>query len=384
MKLKCRPEDFRVQELLDLKLRRAGRYSVYRLVKRGWNTLDVVRQLEKRHGLRGIARAGLKDRHSRSVQFISARGRGPESIVEPDYRLTRVGMSQEPVSRARLVGNRFSIVMRALTGEEADLVRRRIPELSRYGTPNYYDDQRFGSARHNKGFIARRLIAGHYNGALKLYLATPSAADESRTRRLRQHLADHWGDWRRCAGLAPTEERRIFRHLAAHPRDHLGAVKLIRRDLLEIFINAYQSYVWNETMVGLLERLGVPTRTVRYSVGTLRFYERLAPNQLRYLRRLTIPAPGQKARFSSDRVAGIVERVLERDGLRLQDVKLPFRIRGLFFKPYERSALLTPTGIRASPPQPDDLYPGRSKLRLSFTLPPGAYATIVVKRLYHV
>ena len=48
------------------------------------------------------------------------------------------------------------------------------------GFPNYHDEQRFGSARLGKGFIARRLIEGDLNEALKLYMATPAANDVRR------------------------------------------------------------------------------------------------------------------------------------------------------------------------------------------------------------
>ena len=39
-----------------------------------------------------------------------------------------------------------------------------------------------------------------------------------------------------------------------------------------------------------------------------------------------------------------------------------------------------PGKLRANDPRPDELNRGRMKLNLSFTLPPGAYATLVVRR----
>ncbi|MBM3315960.1 tRNA pseudouridine(13) synthase TruD, partial [candidate division WOR-3 bacterium] len=175
MKLKCRPEDFRVEEVLSLRLGRRGPFSVYRLEKRGWNTLDAIRHLEQAHGLRRLSRAGIKDRYSESVQFLSLSGRGPRLVKEKNYSLRLCGMADEPVSRRVLLGNRFRITLRAVTLPEVEAVMRSVPEVREFGLPNYYDEQRLGSARHGQGFIARRLIDGHYNGALKLYLATPSS-----------------------------------------------------------------------------------------------------------------------------------------------------------------------------------------------------------------
>jgi tRNA pseudouridine13 synthase len=53
----------------------------------------------------------------------------------------------------------------------------------------------------------------------------------------------------------------------------------------------------------------------------------------------------------------------------------------VFFKAYPRKAVVTPEHLKASSPEPDDLYPGRKKLVLSFFLPPGSYATMLIKRL---
>lgn len=381
MKLKCRPEDFRVEEKLNLRLKKRGAYSVYRLEKRFWNTLDVIRELETRHRLRDIGRAGLKDRYSHSIQYLSARGTGPKGIFANNYRLMLAGMSDVPVSKELALGNRFSITLRALAENEVETVRSAVPAIRHSGVPNYYDDQRFGSARHGRGFIARKLIAGHYNGALKLFLATPSSADDSRTRRTKQSLAEHWGDWRRCLEAAPAEARPAIRHLVAHRADFKTAIKLLPRQLLELFLNAYQSYLWNETLAGLLARLKVPTRQVEYSVGTMLFYERLAPDKLSYLRRMEIPAFAPGTAFKSDLVASIASEVLAKEGLDMNQLRLKLRVRGLFFKTFDRPALVVPSGLELSRPEPDDMYPGRVKMEVSFFLPPGSYATVVLKRL---
>ena len=213
MKLKVRPADFYVEEHLGLRPGRRGAYSLYRLEKEGWNTLDIIRELEHRYHLHGIRRAGLKDRYTRSVQYLSIPGPGPSAIAAQDWKLTFVGRSTEPISNAALLGNRFSITLRDLTPDEVAAIDASFPEVILWGIPNYYDEQRMGSARHGQGFIARRLIAGHHNGALKLWLATPSAADSPRTRRAKQATLEHWGDWFRCRQYVPPEARAALDHL---------------------------------------------------------------------------------------------------------------------------------------------------------------------------
>jgi len=381
MKLKVKPEDFRVEERLNLRLKRAGAYSVYRLEKRLWNTLDVIRHLEQRHNLRHLSRAGLKDRYSHSIQYLSIPGRGPHSVVEKNYSLRLAGMADQPVSRDILVGNSFQVRLRALTADETSAILSALPRVNRYGFPNYYDEQRLGSARHGQGFIARRLIDGHFNGALRLWLATPSAADDSHSRQTKAALEQHWGDWKRCLELVPPEARPAIEHLSHSPKDFKGAVYLIPRNLLELFINAYQAWLWNEIMAGVLADLKVPLRALEYSHGTLAFYDELTPAQDKYLGRLVIPAPGPDAEPESERVARITNQVLAREGLSLKQLEPRFRIRGVFFKAYPRAAVVRPERMKASRPDDDDLYPGRQTVLLSFFLPAGSFATILVKRL---
>ncbi|MGB9741576.1 MAG: tRNA pseudouridine(13) synthase TruD [bacterium] len=382
MKLKCQPEDFRVEEILRLRLKPRGAYSIYRLEKRFWNTLDVIRQVQFRYRLKGFSRAGLKDRYSRSIQYLSLPGKGPELIAAPNYQLTFIGMADEPVTPALLIGNRFRITVRSLKEEELDAAGRSLPLIKKFGVANYYDEQRFGSARHQAGFIARKLIAGHYNGALKLFLATPSADDDSRTRRIKEQLAMNWGQWQKCREIVPIEGKEAISHLVKRPKDFEGAVRLLPKTLLELFINAYQSWLWNETLRLLLEELGRADLRVRYRLGEMVFYEKLTAAEARYLFRLVIPVPGPRAVFKSEKISRIVQRVLAKEGLELKSLKLKFRVKGLYFKPWDRPAVFKPQKLAIEEPQPDELYPGKRKLTISFVLPPGAYATVLVKRLF--
>jgi len=381
MKLKARPEDFRVEERLKLRLKRAGAFSVYRLEKRFWNTLDVINHLEQRHGLRKLSRAGLKDRYALSVQYLSLPGRGPRQVIEKNYTLRLAGMADEPVSRDVLLDNSFKVTLRALTDEEGSAILSALPKVNRFGFPNYYDEQRLGSARHGQGFIARRLIAGHFNGALRLWLGTPSAADDTQMRRRKAAIEDHWGNWPRILELAPPEGQPAIRHLSLNPKDFKGAVYLIPRTLLELFVNAYQGWLWNEVLAALLADLKIPLRQLEYSLGTLAFYDELTPTDAKFLSKLIIPAPGPDAEFASERAARATNQVLAREGLTLDQLELKMRIRGVFFKAYPRKAMVVPEHLKASPTEGDDLYPGRKKLVLSFFLPPGSYATMLIKRL---
>ena len=73
MKLKCRPEDFRVEELTAAKPGGSGRYTFYRLTKRDLGTIEAVEAIRRRWNLSGrqVSYAGLKDRHASTIQYLS-------------------------------------------------------------------------------------------------------------------------------------------------------------------------------------------------------------------------------------------------------------------------------------------------------------------------
>jgi tRNA pseudouridine13 synthase len=381
MRIKCRPDDFQVREKLDLRVGRSGQYSVYRLRKQLWNTLDVVRDLERKHGFVDVGRAGLKDRYSLSTQYLSVPGRGPRKVTDKNYTLEYIGRSEEPVSRRILLGNDFTVTARDLHEREAEVILQSLPAVQRFGFANYYDEQRLGSARHGEGFIARRMVDGHFNGALKLYLATPSPADDPKTRRMKTLVAENWGRWVDVVRLVPYEARPVVEHLIRKPRDFKGAIGFVPRSLLELFIGAYQAYFWNETLVVFLRELGTPTREISYSHGHLAFWNELSAEHDACLDKLVIPAIGPRAKFQSERIQAITTALLKREGLELGDLKPKTHILGIFFKSYERRARVVPERLRSTKPEPDDLYPGRLKLTLSMFLPAGSYATILLKRL---
>jgi tRNA pseudouridine13 synthase len=54
--------------------------------------------------------------------------------------------------------------------------------------------------------------------------------------------------------------------------------------------------------------------------------------------------------------------------------------RDTFFAKGSRSALCLPVGL-ASEARPDERHQGQQKLILSFDLPRGSYATLIVKRI---
>jgi tRNA pseudouridine13 synthase len=377
MKIKQKPEDFVVTELDRFDLVRTGPFALYRLIKWDIGTLEAVRNLGRNWNLSGaqISFGGLKDRHARTEQVISIRG-GPERNFEGSaFRVEYLGRSRDPISRSSFHGNRFEITVRDL---------ERIPDLEplrRFGVPNYFDDQRFGSIRGTGGdFIGRALVRGDYEGALKLAIASPSGQDRKAERELRTRLRDRWGDWSGLAKeLPPSTERSVAHFLADRPGAFGFAFELLDQNLRILYLSAYQSWLWNRTLAEIVRKLPDPYE-VEYAAGRHVFYRSLRPEEQDRLAELTIPLITPAQKFEGD-TAGIVASLLREEAIEQRQFRLK-KLAKTFFGKGQRDAVVAPSGLTSSSGD-DELHRGRRRLTLAFELPRGSYATILLKRLFH-
>ncbi|MEO0075185.1 MAG: tRNA pseudouridine(13) synthase TruD [candidate division WOR-3 bacterium] len=386
MKIKVKPQDFIVEEICDYQLTNRGEYAIYQLNKESWDTFDLLDYLSRKYHLKNIGRAGIKDRYSHSIQYLSIKHGPKRDIQEKNFTLSYLGQSQAPITLNNLLGNKFTITIRDLAKPEIEYLKVNLEQVKKYGIINYYDEQRMGSARAHKGFIAEKLVKKHYNGALKLYLATPSKYDDSKMRKLKKHILNNWGNWQKCllTDFDYSQLRYPLLYLNNHPKNFKGAIKTIRKDLLEMFINAYQAYLWNETVKELVKSRKIDYFKVNYGFGELYFYEEIDQTDYDYLSSLDIQAPSYKAKFTDHKIKELMDAVLQRDNLSLSKLKLDLRIKGLFFKPYARKVLMHIQDLKLLTIDQDDLYPNQYKFTLSFILDKGSYATILLKRISHL
>ena len=175
MRLKEIPEDFVVYEVADIHPERGGSYALYRLRKRDLTTWDVLGEIARRLRRRQdeIGYGGLKDRHAVSHQFVTIPNGPKRDLHGEGWALEYLGQVSSPMSKAKLRGNLFEITVRELGISEEEL-SREVEAVRRFGLPNYFDEQRFGSARHGRGFVAKEVILGNYERALYLLLVEGS------------------------------------------------------------------------------------------------------------------------------------------------------------------------------------------------------------------
>lgn len=385
MKLKCRPEDFVVTELSEFPIRAKGEFAVYELRKRGIGTPEAITQLLQVWNLpRGrVSYGGLKDRHAVTSQFVTIQ-RGPARHAHRDqWTLSYLGQADESFTPANISANRFEIVMRDMSVEACQRAVAALVEVANWGLPNYFDDQRFGSVSTDGEFIARPWIDGDYERTLFLALAATTRHDRSAEKREKVALRERWGHWDEVIKqLGKSHRRSIVSYLVQHPQEFKGAWTRVRQDLRSLYLSAFQSMLWNKILAAAIHA-SCPEEAcvdVLLSLGPAPFFRTLDSDAILDLSALMIPLPSSRFVYEDDApITALTDLVLGREGLTRQAIKIKYP-RDSFFSKGERPAVLR-VGEVNSQEIDDDVYLNQRALSLSFTLPKGSYATILVKRL---
>jgi tRNA pseudouridine13 synthase len=387
MKIKCQPEDFRVEELPLVWPDGSGRYTLYRLTKRGVGTIEAIETICHRWNIPGrrVSYAGLKDRHAVTTQYVSIVDGPARTLSAPNFEVEPVGRLPKPYGPQQLRGNRFELVLRDLTEEEVGRIITAIPAIPNDGLPNYFDDQRFGSVGSSGEFIAQAWLAGDFERALKLALADPNPFDRAGLKAQKATLRAHWGRWAEAkAGLPRSSARSIVTYLVDHPTDWRGAFARLRRELRTLFFSAFQSHLWNLILARWLECSTRPEQLVptALKVGTLPFPRWLQPEQVRSLTALQLPLPSSRSQLPEGKLGEIILEVLQPFGLAWSNLRVRY-LKDVFFSKGSRGCLFFPESLEFASLK-DHLHTSRHALRLSFGLAKGSYATILVKRLTSV
>lgn len=385
MKLKQRPDDFRVEELTDAKPQEAGEFAFYRLDKTGWTTPDALAAIRRRWQIdfRRLSYGGLKDRHAITSQHVTV-FRGPKrNLSHERVTLTYLGQRSEPFTAADIRANRFEITLRAMSDDVVSHAEAALHEVADAGLPNYFDDQRFGSVGEQGEFVAKEMVFGRFERALWLALAAPYEHDRADAKREKLILCSSWAKWPECQAKLPKgHARSIVSYLAAHPADFKGAVARLRPELQGLYLSAYQSYLWNKMLARwLTQTLGPADLTsVDLKLGEVPAPVRLPDEHRGAWEALALPLPSARVKPEPNAPwLPIVEEVLNGEGLTLAELK----VKGMqkpFFSKGDRSACVRPENLTGSH-SADELNKGRQKLVLKFDLPRGSYATMLVKRV---
>ncbi len=384
MKIKVRPEDFIVNEVIEVNPSEKGEYGLFILKKRGWNTLDALSKISRRIRIptSEISYGGKKDRYGLTSQYITIRKPPVMELIDKSYSIKLIGFTDTRMGPHLIRGNNFEITVRDLNEDEINNAMREIEFIRDYGYPNYFDDQRFGSYDPIQGFIGEKIIKRHFNGALKIYLTHIHPEDKGDEKRRKRFIYEHYGRWKECLSMAKTEfERLSFSYLMDNPDGFLPLLQRIPSEEMSLFFSAYQSFLWNEVLRRLISRL--PFRrlsTAKGIAGDYVFYKETDSEIFSYLKDLIIPLPSSKMEIGDEDVRLIYDEVFNERGIKRSMFNLR-SIRQAFFKSFERNAIVIPQSLSFEI-RDDEIYNGKKTLHLRFFLRRGSYGTMLIKRIF--
>lgn len=151
-KLKVQPEDFKVQEILTFEPLGEGEHVFVWIQKTELNTAYVAEQLAKfaEVPLRNVSYAGRKDKYAVTEQWFSIHLPG---LIELDWqkfslpgaKVLRSDRHHKKLRSGNLDCNLFKITIRDL--DHTEDLEKRLQAVRSKGVPNYFGSQRFGEIR---------------------------------------------------------------------------------------------------------------------------------------------------------------------------------------------------------------------------------------------
>lgn len=236
-KIKQKPEDFVVNEITNIKLKKKGNFSIFLLKKKDYTTERAVQTIANKLNIprKFIGYAGNKDKVAITTQYISIKNAKIKELELKDIRLDFKGYLDKPILLGDLEGNEF--IIKVMTNKTPKKITKMI---------NYFGEQRF--SKNNKE-IGKLIVKRDFKRAVDL--------------------------------IIKNNEEQVKEYLSKNPTDYIGALRRIPLKILKLYVHSYQSYLWNEMAVesnvktlpiigfgtkitenikGILEKEGITTR----------------------------------------------------------------------------------------------------------------------------
>lgn len=181
-KFKTVPEDFKVVEQIAYELSGEGEHLWCWVEKRGENTDWVAGRLANWAGTSkaNVGFAGQKDRQAVTQQWFSIQLPGkadpdPQDLNIEGVKILKMVRHNRKLQRGGLAGNYFELLIRDLQpmsedgAFDLDVMKAELDlhlqQIAKQGVPNYFGEQRFGHNANNLREGEKLLVAEHRNNA---------------------------------------------------------------------------------------------------------------------------------------------------------------------------------------------------------------------------
>ncbi|MFW9899299.1 MAG: tRNA pseudouridine(13) synthase TruD [Candidatus Thorarchaeota archaeon] len=385
------------------------KYTTFNLIKINKDTFEAISEISQALKISPnfVYYSGLKDKCSISVQKLSIRGNFIEQLKRLKIRdlfFRCIEPTKKPVKLGVNWGNNFTIVIRNIDNKEnlEKNINSLIELLEKQGFPNYFGLQRFGKYRPNSHKIGRYLLEGNFEKAFDEFVSTKYSTESPQLQSIRSNVKNNI-DLERVYETFPKSlsyERSMIKHIIDFPGDYKGSFNAIPPDLKNLLISSFQSYIFNK-MISLRVKMGIPLKPVKGdsisildddngNVTQIKYiYGRLGGRYDEYLdeaikvNRATIVVPIVGYNTNLDHfplMKNLFEEIIKQEyidnNIYKSDLLYEFEFKGSF-----RAMIAKPTGLNIVELDDDDLFPGKKKIKIEFSLPKGSYATMLLREL---
>jgi tRNA pseudouridine13 synthase len=319
--IKYVPEDFVVTEAETKDFLPDGKFACFWMTKKDLSTLQALEDIasELKISLKLFSVAGNKDKRAITTQLIAVDEKLKDVVGRtflPNITLSFAGFSDSPLHLGDLSHNHFDIVVRDCSHET--------PLIHTEFYPNYFGPQRFSS---NNARIGELLIRGDYSRAVELIIESNSE----------------------YSGIMKD-------FLEENPRNKVGALKIIPKNLLKLYMHSFQSLLWNE----------MAAMCLKDETDFAKWKDTILP----------LPGFGIQA---SEQILDTFNSVLQKHTISERDFILR-QFPEISLEGSDRRIVSRIT-LKNLVADVDEFFSGKKKIMASFDLEKGSYATVAIKFL---
>jgi Uncharacterized conserved protein len=376
--IKLKNEDFKVLELLGDSISndissfpdKSYRFPVFLLHKSGMDSNHAIIEISNQLGTR-IKVLGIKDSKADTTQYATSDGKKFREGKTTHTNLTLLGYSRQSLKKSHIMGNQFQIKISNITKSN---ISEFITEIR--NIPNFYGLQRFGSERLVTHLVGREIIKRNFKRAVELFLCHTTEYDTQFSKEIREKCRDP-NNYGRVVKIVPRGmdlERNILRALI-NGKDYIGALRSVPINIRRLFVHAYQAYMFNQTLSCII---GDGESIINCSKNDFCF-KLENPLTLGKLLKYTgedssnlVPAmhlPGYSFKSPEGRFERNLSLIMKEENISPKDFYLK-----------EMQELSVEGGFRQLPLLVND-FSYSDNLLISFKIPIGSYATILLREL---
>jgi len=400
--------------------RETPKHTLFHMAKRNLGTTQAINLLGNtmRSYGRNFGFCGNKDKRGETTQQVTVFRRTPKEILGASRRMRNIKVGnfrfvEEQLKLGAHGGNEFVIVLRNVVHTSPESTEKNIEEevkqacenLKTTGFINYYGMQRFGNSAVGTHEVGKMVVKQEWDKVCAAILLPQPFEDEHvKDARLEAFNEANVNKLPRYCRI----ERSVMHSLGSEqPNDWLGALMRLDRSTRNLYVHAFQAYMWNIIVSRRFRKYGLkvlPGDLVHTAEGEENFDVRTITEkevETMDITQVLMPVVGSMTRFPENEIKELYTEFFKEvkmdpsifAGLEKQwNVKGSYRSFVLRPEKFEYSikryndpedCLLTDRPFFKDDDEKDRSEPTGKHLAivLKFRLPNGSFATMVIREL---